>query len=296
MSIPVVSDIIDAFKWIVDFFMNKAPKPLKFILFLVMLLFFASLIPYFLQLTGIHCNTDKQVMKIGVFSLVKNYDILNTKDEVFTGETLQFEDVHPRTDPNTCYFYMKEKEDLTYEECIVNQTNTTGCNYYYKDALNFNCAVEKACFKAFFFCTWYDVCKGDAIASEDGLSEWFVHHPEVPFEDELDLPSLECYIPRGYVWSYSLGYYSCYNDSICGNGTQAYSIIDEKLTQAGAEFYYQDGNENSYKNFIQFKCDSRLNPQLTIYGIPLFDYRVWLVGTLIFFMGYFLIVLKRNQG
>jgi len=296
MSIPIISDIIDGFKWIVDFFMNKAPNPVKFLLFLVMLLFFASLIPFFLQLTGIHCDTDKDIRKLSVFSLIKNYDILNTKDELFTGETLQFEEVHPNTAPDSCYYYMRETEDLDYEECIENQTNTTDCYYYYQDAYNYNCYVEKACFKLFGICTWENVCKGDAIANEDLLSDLFTHSPDIPFEDELELPSLDCYIPYGYTWSFVDGYYFCHNDSICGNGTAGYKIIDEKLNQAGAEYYYTDGNEKSYKNFIQFKCDSSLNPQLTLYGLPIFDYKIWLIGSLIFIMGYFLVKMKSTSG
>jgi len=289
----IIDTITSGVTWFIDFFMNKAPRPLKFILFLMLLLFFASLIPFFLQMTGIHCNTDKDVMTTGVLSFTKNYDILTSKNDILTGLFLNFTDVHPRTSPDSCYFYMKEITVGKYEECVENQTNLTGCYYYYKNAKSYNCFEEQACFSFLGFCTWYDVCKGDAIAYDSTFFD-FTRSPDLPFADELNLPSLDCYIPQGYRWSWVDGYYFCYNDTICGNGTQGYAIVDEKLEQASAKRFYLDDNENSYKNLIHVKCDGNLNPILTLYGIPIFSYQLWVIGAVVFIMGYFLVKLKNN--
>lgn len=293
MSIPVISDIIDGVKWFIDFFMNKAPNPVKFFLFLVLLLAFASLIPFFLQMAGIHCNADGQVMKTNLFSFIKNWDIIDTKDEIFVAQTLSFNLVHPNTKDDTCFEYMQVDAYDEYASCEENGSNTTGCNYYYKEPLDYDCESIKLCSKFLFFCTWYDYCTGDVKASTDGLSKFS------EFQDK-DVPvisswtgSHECWIPNGYAWSFDEGNYYCYNQTVCGNGTQGFHLVDEKLENMGATPFYEDPNEKSYKNMVSMRCSKNLNPELGVFGLPIFDYKIWVFGTLVFFMGYFLVRMKK---
>lgn len=265
MGIPILSDIIDGFKWLIDFFVDKVPKPIKYILFLLLLLLFASLIPFFLHMIGIHCNSDKEPLKANSFDFFANYGIYKEQENLLIGQNLTFEEVHPDTDLRTCVFYMFDNNGFV-EQCI--DFDNSSCNYHYRWGSDFDCTTKVLCQENFYL-GLFDSC------DEYCISDVY------PQDNLFSTAEADCFIPEGYAWSLTDGIYYCVNDTICGEEGEGFNIIDEKLKSINAEPIYSEGkNDKSYKNVVKIKCDSNYNPQITFFGLPIFDYKFWVLLTL----------------
>ena len=281
MSIPVISDIIDGVKWIIDFFMNKLPRPLKFLIFLLLLLSFAQLIPFFLHMVGIHCKSDKVVVKVDTFDIFANYGIYKEQSEIVVGENLTFEEVHPKIDPDNCYWYMINDNGYV-DRCI--DFDDPLCKYYYRWGQWFDCNRVRIIERDWFL--WFDnentYCEGDVLSQDN-----FGASPA----------DKDCFVPNGYTWSFDDGYYYCINSTICGaNVTDGFSIIDEKLENLDYIPMYEKGlNEKSYKNAIKLKCDNELNPQITFFGIEIFNFQLWILLTLMGVMVLFFTKMRPHK-
>lgn len=78
----IISDIIDGFKWSIDFFIDKVPKPIKFILFLLLLMLFGAFFSTILHFTGIHCDSNNNAYKTSFFNFVSNYKITSSAGQI----------------------------------------------------------------------------------------------------------------------------------------------------------------------------------------------------------------------
>jgi len=296
MGIPIIGEIWDGIRWIIDFFINKTPTPIKVMIFLLFLLLFGVIISFFLHLTGIHCNSNLDVVKTSVIDVSTNLRVLFlTKDGVLTGQTATICDAHPDMcgSENDCYYFARlQNGSGFYEECNVTSTDPN-CQYLMKSGSCFDCTSKEICFNPvgaflFFngFCTWHDVCISDAD---------YIDYSTVDYSISCS-GKLDCSVPRGYVWNITDGLYHCVDDNICGlNATESSPIIDEYLNNAGGELLYSDSSEvKDYTKAISIKCDNRLNPNLTFFGIPIFSYKIWLVLIVIYVMFMFLSTIKRH--
>jgi hypothetical protein len=293
LGLPIISEIWEGILWIINFFVDKVPRPVKIIIFLLFLLFFGGLISFFLHITGIHCNSNLEVVKTPITDLNTNVRILFlTKEDIVTGATVSICDAHPDKcgEEKDCYFFARRQNDSGFYE-VCNETSTDpNCKYLMKEGLCFNCTEREICFNpvgAFWFfngfCTWHSVCIDDAYYTELGSG--------IGCRNADD-----CSVPRGYMWNSTDGLYYCIDDDICGvNATQSRPIVDEYLLRSGADLVYSDSTDTrSYTKAIRIKCDKNLNPDLTFFGIPLFDYRIWLVIIIIAVMFLFLNKVKKH--
>jgi len=263
MAIPILSDIIDGIKWMIDFFVDKVPKPLKVVFFLLLLLGFGTLIPFFLHMIGYHCNSDKVVYKAESLDFFANYGIYNEQSSLVFGDNVSFEEAHPKVDRENCVFYARNTAGYI-DFCLINDTNTTGCKYYYRWGDDFFCNRVNLCVDRNWFFV-YDPCSN------------YCYTDVFPQEnDYLSTAEADCYVPEGYKWSVTEGRYLCLNQTICDEG---FSVIDEKLDSIGATPLYKNDDESdkSYTNIIKLKCNDDYNPSIRILGIPIFDYKFWIL-------------------
>jgi len=294
LGIPIISEVWDGIRWLIDQFIDKAPRPLKILLFLFFLIAFGNVIIWLFHLGGVHCNTDKEVIKTDTIDIVTNVKVLYSSSvSTLTGEVVSVEEAHPWTKfiylgsaLESCSYYMK---NVSGEFQFCQDFNSTGCEYYYRDADCHNCTEIDVgwVYNSDLLLNWVYV----GTVCDDGAryksKSWFGRN--IACEPLCD-------IPEHYAWNNQEGYFECADPDYCGvNATKEPDYeIDFLLKEAGGRLLYETPNENDYRRFIQIKCSDNYNPQLTLYGIPVFDYKIWLIIIVIATMFLFLRNIKRH--
>ena len=296
MGLPIVSEIWDGIRWIIDFFINKSPKPIKILLFLLFLLLFGSIISFFLHLSGIHCTTEKEVVKNDVIDIAGNMNLIWIKNHnIDFDENVTLDEVHPYRDIG--FGICQRQYRQTNLGCYVACDNITDsdCDYYYtggEECYTCNETTLKMCEEtgSFFGSELFGSGSGIPYCSGDAYpKEW-------TWTQKWLKCNRRCEIPLGYKWDSDEGYYLCDDDDICGaNATnRPQTRLDDALTQTGATLLYDNTEKRDYKKLITIKCTNNLNPELTFFGIPVFNYKIWLIIIVIAIMFIFLTNIKRH--
>lgn len=270
-GIPIIGEIWDGIRWIVDFFFNKAPTPILIMFFLLFLLFLDPLSSFLLNIGGFHCNSDNRVMKVSPINVGANTRLVfERRDEPFVGEELNFSDVHPDKQPSDCYFYARETDEINHYETCWDLNETTNCSYLYDLGSCFNCTNDDIYFEktAFFFVSeWKDVCLDSAYPPPETAS----------LTDSLTC-NHGCEIPTSYVWNVTTGTYQCTDLSECGeNATPTSTEIDQILEGNNANLVYDTKDvQEDYTGAVTIKCNNAGRARLTFFGIDIFSYKIWL--------------------
>lgn len=243
-----------------------------------------------LQMTGIHCNSDKNPVKLSILDFSTNIELLWETDpsRFLKGDVLTICDVHPNKcgEERSCYYFMRELDSGGYGMC--NETTPApDCKYYLNDGVCHNCTDQEICIQEnefWIFCgTWYDICLDDAYYGGGQVTDF------------MTKCRTTCDVPKYYMWNQTSGKYHCLVPDKCGNSaTQEISAIDEKLDRAGAELLYTDNDERGFTRVVGISCDANLNPKLTFFGINIFDYKIWVILFIIAVMFIFLNKVKRH--
>lgn len=294
MGLPIVEDVFNAIKFSINFFIDKTPKPIQILIFLVLLLLFGNMMSWMLHIAGVHCNADYKPVKMDTINIVSNVKIFwwVAKGDLDT-PTATIDDVHPWTryitlqgNQETCVFILKYDGEK-YVQCD-NLSDPT-CLFYYKNAECFNCSVTDIgwFYEPGSWWKWYwagEVCGGDATRISD-RSTWL----------NIKCDTL-CSIPEHYAWNVSEGNYYCIDLDYCGvNATKEVdSRVDEELKNGGAELMYPGEYSRNIDTFIQIKCSKNFNPRLAVYNLDVFDFRVWILIIVVYVMFIFLSKVKRH--
>jgi len=244
-----------------------------------------------LHVSGIHCNSAKEVVKVDFLDVGTNIALIwEDSKRVFTEENLSICDVHPEKcgSETDCYFHARQLDNGLYATC--NQTNPSpDCGYYLRDGLCHNCTDQEICFQEsmfWIFCgNWHDVCLDNAYSYNTDLYDTFTGCGSA------------CFVPQHYLWNQTTGQYECLDSDYCGAGATKVQdpIIDEKLIKANAELVYtSDSDRRNYKSLIYIRCNNNYNPRLTFFGIDIFDYKIWLFLAVIFIL--VTLLFKLNNG
>jgi len=247
-----------------------------------------------LHLSGIHCLTDKTVVKVPMTDVTTNvivlFDVMKSR---ITGQTQSIKGVHPYKaylGDRECAYILKNVAG-EYEYC--DNMSESGCSFYYITPECFNCtSIDSGWIRNED--AWYgwnnlgDLCYGDVYRSAEEwslLKKWFDCEPL-------------CSIPEHYKFDSDTGYYECVDLDYCGSNAtiQPDYLIDSTLKDAGYENLYQDSRsgEKSYERLITITCDDNLNPDMTLFGIPIFDYKIWLLIFVIAMLFLFLHKIIKN--
>jgi hypothetical protein len=267
-------------------FLQSIPKSVKYILFLVFILIILAILPFFLHIFGYHCNSEKQIIKTSIAEFNTNLKLATTSGEEF----INLSEYNPSTSiisVDCMYEINYTGSGDKYEECFSYSTN---CIYVLRYSPKLFSTLGRciSCVnRSYLYITskagtnlngYY--CLGDAYRlNESDMDEgWF-----------QDTCNSDCVMPEGYYYRSSTGTFVCSDFTVCGNATQtAKKVLDVLLDQADGKRYYPlVVNDKDYNSAVKLKCDNNYDPQITVFGVPLFDYRLWIllymVGIMFFF-------------
>ncbi|MCJ7816904.1 MAG: hypothetical protein MUP55_03540 [Candidatus Aenigmarchaeota archaeon] len=300
MGIPIVQEIWDGLRWLIDFFFNKAPKPVLFAFFLLLLFVFSAFISFTIHLFGVHCTSTGDAVKVSLLNIGTNIQLafiganepLNQSG--YTPEPITSDvPVIGLVGKEVCfrsicfhngYYYWQSESECDNETIIYPYKTREGIwnlNRYWRCS---DCVGE---------------VNSTLIRGTLGVSETvdlcFGNSYPIPYEDKnfyqrhFCEPSSQCAPPDDYYYDYLQNKYICDNDALCGvnltNRTVIMTNADHILKGAHAELIYSPTmTKQDIKGAILFMCDREGNPIMTFFKIPIFDYRIWLLLALIFIM------------
>jgi hypothetical protein len=286
MGLPIISEIWDGIRWAIDFFFDKAPRPVQYLVFLLMLLLVGNVIVGGLQLLGVHCNQKYQPVKTSVFDVTTNVFVFyeTTLGSMFSEPSVTFEDVHTYSGVvgDTCYFALyNDSGNLT---VCDNPTTNASCRYYYNFRPTTDSNVDRGC----------SVCNHTNLGWVDDDSSIFgVAHigdvciddayPPEPFSMDWLYCAALCDIPENYRFSFDNGTYICTDLDYCGvNATiESDYAFNTRLKRANAELMYPTIEEKSYRRFVGITCNGDFTPRFAVFGIDVFDFKIWVLLTII---------------
>ena len=260
------------------------PKPVKFLFFLLIILILGGVIHFGLQVFGVYCDSGNNPVylganifsNIGLMDEIPNPEIIGL-EAISTGSLQKgVEECSVCYDAGTIIYEDGSTEGFTKKRCFYNGRG--GC------VLCELAVIDPDRFQLTQATKW---CIGDAIRKDrEDMSimqkwtcgaEWFGR----------------CEPPEHYYYDYNADLYVC-GDETC-SGITAGQIWDEKLQSKGAKPIYPEGQiaGKGYKKFIGITCYD-LKPVVSLYGIPIFDYKIWVFLTLIGVIFWIIIKIKKD--
>ena len=312
MGIPIIDEVISTLRWAIDFFMTKVPTPLKFFVFLLLLVVFGSFFSILLHFVGVHCDTSNTAYKTSMFDAYSNYQIYTAKDDVFN-----YSNYYP-------YEYDERGGVLsTLTSCLITVCNATSDGSYWDEGDVFHYPHE-ACGNSN---SYYLFSRGGGklfdwnfgcVECDDFYTNLLIkssvgssHEPNLCYNDAYKIDrddmntiqktfcgDIACVPPENFYWESDTGKFTCMDDSVCGDNasTENLYVLDMLLESAGAEpLYVTSSNKNDYTRFVGISCDNDYNPNLTIASISVFDFKVWLMIMLIYILAMMLFYLRPQS-
>jgi hypothetical protein len=306
--IPTPQDVIDGIKWLIDNFFQKAPKTFLLIFFLFLIAIASLFLSAIFHLIGYHCysgaGTGLEVVKVETTEFKTNWQIWTSSNDYVIGNTLTVCEAHPEMcgKESFCYGFVMYNSSYGYWQRCNPDTPDPSCLYILKTEYGCNnCTEQERCFEegftsivgAFGICTYTLICDYNETAT--GL-------PDVPSgcasKYQAQITADNCWIPPNFYWDTSTGTYICSNLSLCGSNAtiQQNKRINQLINSVGyTKVYPQTLNDKNIDRFIYLKCNQQLNPEITVYGFPILNYRVWVLLFLIVALITFLFKLGQQH-
>lgn len=275
------------------------PKSVKYLFFLFFLIITVALVPFVVHMMGIHCNSGKQVQTTSILDFSDNYEISQmSRDDIYNatnynakqGFTFMGGDLKLKCAPLVKLDHTSTLFGDFYALCDRNDTisENSNCDYALR-VVRFNGIFSKK--PKCYVCddlrdvTFYSLSPfdNDAINGKYCFSEAFPNNSTDCGKTD------DCEMPYGYMFDNTTGNFKCFDDTLCGgNASKTIYSVDIKLKSMGAKDYYPPAqNENDYQNAISIICDNNLKPQISLYRIPVLDYKFWIllmvIGAMFFF-------------
>jgi hypothetical protein len=271
-TIPVLSDLVDALKWLVDFFVNKVPKPILFLIFLLFITIVGLLVSGMMHLVGIHCTSAKEVVKTDTMDFFNNARVIFASQDLLSQPSYNLSDIYPKLSYDDVIFYGKLNSSLGL--WVACGENDTGCTYHLKHGACYNCTYADKCIaKTLFICGEYiQICTGDAYAWQRGSLQskalcLFDYAP----------------VPFNYAFNSTTGLYNCIASDYCGaNATLiANTQLDDLLNSMGETAYYGTEATTHINRMVGIKC-SGVQPTISFFGLEVLNFKVWVLMTVIY--------------
>ncbi len=237
-------------------FFSTLPPLAKIMIFLLFLSLFGFIISILFTILGYHCDTQDNLYTVPWFNVLKNIDLVfdrPTSDEINSAE------MDTETVP------------LLGKSCVV--INASG-EAFYDGRLCTDCTLTGV--KPFGEST-HKRCAGDVYRKSRDEQTWIQR--KLCGDGFL---MFGCEPPLGYFYNWTTETYHCHNLAVCGNVTVG-TRWDMTLSDEATLVIPLGDESRSYKRAFSVGCNT-LAPTFKFYGIPLLDYRLWIILTFITFM------------
>jgi len=261
----ILSGIGDAIKT----FFDTIPKPVKFLLFLFLILFIGSIAQNSLMVFGTFCDSGEHPVKIknnifnniGLISDIPDPDLVGEEivpidEDAFSSLFKEASVCSRKIKYGTITFDDGNTEEITELTNFYNGAYCTNCEEVIIEEKRNN---------------------GDTLDIVRGLCYGDVYRLEnKSFFKKILCGFSRCEPPKDYYYDSINDVYQCTSDEC--SGKTAGDWWDEKLNDLGAVYLYPEGENNRvhFENFVGVTCQD-LKPRIAVYGIPIFDYFMWLL-------------------
>ena len=283
-----ISGIISSIGDIIRTAFDTVPKPVKFLLFLLLLLFIGLLIQSILSVTGIYCDSANNPVKLGG-GFIKNIELA---DEV----------------PNMAFLNLEAEEQAEYGISQFSDLITKCSKIIPYGLIQYPDGAEEAFTDKYFFDgTFCTDCESVTIIEQLANGDVFDTHNfctgtvlRLDKEDKSVWQKMfcggmfgGCEPPEHYFWSQELDVFLC-SDETC-EGITLGEKWDAKLQEAEATYLYPEGiiAKTSYEKLVGITCTD-IKPNLTVYGIPILDYKIWILLMLVAILVWVLTNIKKK--
>lgn len=276
--------IIDVIGNAIQTLTNILPKPILFLLFLFILVIGAWFLSLIFNVFGIYCNSANVPMQLHS-NIINNFDLIN---DVPDPKNLNLNVItNPDSVQKTVTFCSYYVENGTFKGSDGTTTLITQ-RYLYKDDGCIQCqntgrlTAQTAQPDLFGFIPLpnteinTNACADLIISGKDEKDKSFLQKISCGEEGLTG----RCEPPKHYQYNSNKNFYEC-ADNTCESKTIG-TMWDEKLSKAGATSYYTTTTSRnpSSDNFIGVTCVD-LRPRLAIYGADLFNYKMWILLTVL---------------
>ena len=283
-------DILGGIQRAIGWFFQTAPKPLLLIIFLLLLVGFASIFSLLLNMTGNFCDTAGNEYRTGTLRFVTNTGLLTSmpSEEEINLEVMFVDEKVGGILPQCTKFLF----DPYYYEGGLFSTDkdylATGSGYYYDGRFCTDCDTERL-----FGNVTHDsgvYCTGDVYKLDN---------EEKNFAQKTFCGKNSCEPPEGYYYDRTRNVYVCIDD-LCLNEEGEKSTNGQmwnlKLKEKGAVIQPPSQyGDRDYRNVVQVECDvGDLNPKLRTFGINLFNYKLWILLFILSALVWVVFKIKRH--
>lgn len=259
--------------------MQTLPKPVLFILFLFLLVVAGWIFSVLFHVAGVYCNSADQPVKLNGF--LSGISLIGeTPDYKLIGlNAIDVESIPLTPTVDTCSRQIPRNSLIIYEDG-TEETTTTSQWFYQGSICGDQCekvTVRERDDLGVTLNTFRGYCKGDVYRLAESDKTFF---QKVSCTDSL-FTSAICQPPNHYYYESTTNLYVC-ADETCETDTLG-KAWDAKLASKGAKLLYPDATSElnpSSDNFVGATCEE-LKPHLSIYGINLFSFQIWVILTLI---------------
>lgn len=276
-----LSGIISSIGHTIQSVFTTLPKPLLFILFLAILLLIGALLPTIFQAFGTFCDSGDNPVSTGIniFSNVglmtyrPDADIVGSDSIKLNKLIFMSEEKH-----TSCSEFITEGTIVFDDGTRINISDQNISGYWvYDGTYCTNCdevTIEEFTPNIFAGISTGDlrsgVCWGEVEKLPDSELSWLQR-------TSCGGSGGECEPPDDYKYDPDTNRYEC-SIASCG-GKTAGDDWDDKLRKAGATPIYTTGQgtiSTKHTGFVGIKCRD-IKPRLSIFGIEIFDYRLWVI-------------------
>lgn len=288
----LVNIVSDTFSYIRDLFslmLSKAPKIVYPILFLFFILIIAGLMNFFLQMTGFHCDMDKNTVKTSTFNVPDNWDIwqFEISDQTVNSTIINME--------NTGWGVSKCSKTVTDGYYIFG--NGTQVNF--TDEISFYdgefCGICEESVRVFgndaetvFGVSGRRLCLGDVFRSSNISGRYLLFWSKKELcESGVGgaFSNKQCMPPENYFFDSSENFYLSMFDT--GEGITLGETYNNLLFTQYKAVHFSFHNETK---IVDVSCNNDFEMELTFFTINIFNFTLWV---LLFILGAVIMVYTK---
>lgn len=287
--------VLGDFAGVVSNVFQTLPKPILAIIFLILILLIGSVIQWSLMLFGTFCDSNNNPVRID-FNILSSFNLLEKATELSNERSLGY-----MQDLGDCTVELDNGSIYDYQGNFIGNLNTqryfyrynicSACNVItiYNASNNGNSLATHSNVWYNFLLFWVTEQTGTRVCSDEAYPINLTQCTGINWN--------LCNIPEGFHYEPSTNNYVCDINNTCQE--RALKEWDSMLRGAGADYIYGANNKSKldyYKDYTRaagIEC-TEYKPKIAVFGIQVFDYKIWILLFLAVILMYMYFKIKHN--